>query len=212
MYLSNLKLWNFRKFGSKEFEIESPDLNLDFNENLNVLIGENDSGKTAIIDAIKMVLKTHSYEWIRVTEDDFYNDTDRFRIELKFNDLKAEEAKYFTEWLSWEGKKEEAEPYLKVNYDVSKNAERILPADVRAGSDKEGYSLNAEARHYLKTTYLKPLRDAESELIPKRYSRLSQILKGHDIFKNEEDNKLYQEFEKFNEEISNYFKKANKEE
>lgn len=208
MYLSNLKLWNFRKFGSKEFDIESPDLNLDFNKNLNVLIGENDSGKTAIIDAIKMVLKTHSYEWIRVTEDDFYNNSDRFRIELEFKDLKPEEAKYFTEWLSWEGEKEEADPFLKVNYDVSKNEERILPADIRAGSDKKGYPLNAEARHYLKTTYLKPLRDAESELIPKRYSRLSQILKGHDIFKDEEENDLYKKFKEFNEDISSYFKES----
>jgi putative ATP-dependent endonuclease of OLD family len=211
MYLSNLKLWNFRKFGSKEFDIESPDLNLDFNKKLNVLIGENDSGKTAIIDAIKMVLKTHSYEWIRVTEDDFYNNTNRFRIELKFKDLQPEEAKYFTEWLSWKGEKEEAEPFLKINYDVSKNKERILPADIRAGSDKEGYPLNAEARHYLKTTYLKPLRDAESELIPKRYSRLSQILKGHDIFKDEKENDLYKKFKEFNEDISSYFKESENE-
>lgn len=211
MYLSNLKLWNFRKFGSKEFDIESSDLNLDFNKNLNVLIGENDSGKTAIIDAIKMVLKTHSYEWIRVTEDDFYNNYDRFRIELEFKDLQPEEAKYFTEWLSWEGEKEEADPFLKVNYDVSKNKERILPADIRAGSDKKGYPLNAEARHYLKTTYLKPLRDAESELIPKRYSRLSQILKGHDIFKDEEENDLYKKFKEFNEDISSYFKESENE-
>jgi putative ATP-dependent endonuclease of OLD family len=212
MYLSNLKLWNFRKFGSKDFDIESPDLDLDFNKNLNVLIGENDSGKTAIIDAVKIVLKTHSYEWIRVTEDDFYDDSDRFRIELKFKDLKPEEAKYFTEWLSWEGEKDEAEPLLKVNYDVSKNEERILPTDIRAGSDKEGYPLNSEARHYLKTTYLKttylkPLRDAQSELIPKRYSRLSQILKGHDIFKDEEKNELYKKFKDFNEDISSYFDK-----
>ena len=211
MYLSNLKLWNFRKFGSKELDIESPDLNLDFNKNLNVLIGENDSGKTAIIDAIKMVLKTHSYEWIRVTEDDFFYNSDRFRIELEFKDLQPEEAKYFTEWLSWEGEKEEADPFLKVNYDVSKNEERILPADIRAGSDKEGYPLNAEARHYLKTTYLKPLRDAESELIPKRYSRLSQILKGHDIFKEEEENDLYKKFKEFNEDISSYFKESENE-
>ncbi len=137
MYLSNLKLWNFRKFGSKKFDIESPDLDLDFNKNLNVLIGENDSGKTAIIDAIKIVLKTHSYEWIKITEDDFHDDSDRFRIELKFEDLKSEEAKYFTEWLSWQGEKDEAETFLKVNYDVSKNEERILPADIRAGSEKK---------------------------------------------------------------------------
>lgn len=205
IFLHNIKLWNFRKFGSSSFNLKSPDLNLNFNQNLNVLIGENDSGKTAIIDAIKIVLKTHSYEWIRVTVDDFYNESDRFRIELVFKDFEKEEAKYFTEWLSWVGKGEKAEPFLRIIYDVSRTFERILPADVRAGTDEEGYQLTAEARHHLKTTYLKPLRDAESELIPKRYSRLSQILKEHEVFEDEEAHPLVKKFKEFNIFISNYF-------
>lgn len=209
MYLSNLRLWNFRKFGSDSFEIEEPDLDLDFNKKLNILIGENDSGKTAIIDAIKIVLKTHSYEWIRVTDDDFYNSSDRFRIELIFKDFEEDEAKYFTEWLSWEGKGEKAEPFLRVIYDVSKTSERILPADVRAGNDKDGYQLSAEAKHKLKTTYLKPLRDAESELIPKRYSRLSQILQEHKVFNDEDNHPLVSDFKKFNKSIADYFNGEN---
>ena len=59
MYLSTLKLWNFRKYGSgsDELNLEKPDLDVQFQKGLNVLIGENDSGKTAIVDAIKLVLK-----------------------------------------------------------------------------------------------------------------------------------------------------------
>lgn len=42
MYLSNIRLWDFRKFGSVEdFDIEKPDLDLNFHKGLNVLIGEN---------------------------------------------------------------------------------------------------------------------------------------------------------------------------
>jgi putative ATP-dependent endonuclease of OLD family len=49
MYLSNIKLWNFRKFGTgTDFDIEKPNLDLDFTNGLNVLIGENDSGKTLL--------------------------------------------------------------------------------------------------------------------------------------------------------------------
>jgi putative ATP-dependent endonuclease of OLD family len=209
MYLSNLKLWNFRKFGSDSFDIEEPDLNLDFNKKLNILIGENDSGKTAIIDAIKIVLKTHSYEWIRVTEDDFYTGSERFRIELIFKNLEEKEAKYFTEWLSWEGKGEKAEPFLRVIYDVSKTPERILPAEVRAGNDEDGYQLSAEAKSQLKVTYLKPLRNAESELIPKRYSRLSQILQEHEIFNDEDNHPLVKKFKDFNKSIASYFNGEN---
>ena len=73
MYLSNVKFWNFRKFGScSETDYRtSPHLDLNLTKGLNVIIGENDSGKTAIIDAIKLALKTHSYEYIRVDDKDF---------------------------------------------------------------------------------------------------------------------------------------------
>jgi len=58
MYLKTLKLWNFRKFGSgnSDIDLTKPDIEVPFARGLNVLIGENDSGKTAIIDAVKLVL------------------------------------------------------------------------------------------------------------------------------------------------------------
>ena len=207
MYLSNIKLWNFRKYGSDTFDIDNPNLDLNFTEGLNVLIGENDSGKTAIIDAIKIVLKTHSYEYIKIEADDFYNNSDRLRIELKFKGLLDEEAKNFTEWLTWEGQGENSTPILRVFYDVRRKDYKILPSEVKAGVDTEGYSLTAEAREYLKATYLRPLRDAENELISKRNSRLSQILLGDDIFKEKEiPHPLVEEFKNINNSIEDYFK------
>lgn len=208
MYISNIKLWNFRKFGSNEaIDLTKPNLNLNFSKGLNVIIGENDSGKTAIIDAIKLVLKTHSYEYIKVDDKDFFKEANRFRIELIFEDLKPEEAKNFTEWLGWSGKGEEAKPLLKLNYDVKRQADKILPTDLKAGVDDEGYLLTGEAKEYLKATYLKPLRDAENELIAKRNSRLSQILLGDEAFKGKEkDNELVKIFFSLKEELENYFK------
>lgn len=221
MYISNLKLWNFRKYGSiNEIELDKPDLNLTFKRGLNVLIGENDSGKTAIIDAIKLVLKTHSYDWIKVTHEDFNNDTTRFRIEIEFRGLIPDEAKNFTEWLGWEtvttesGDEKCKQPFLRLIYDVSRNINDwyIIPSDVRAGVDDTGYPLTAEAREYLKATYLKPLRDAQSELIPKRNSRLAQILQGHEAFKGEEDSHiLVKLFNDFNLSVEKYFEGKDKE-
>lgn len=60
MYLSTLKLWNFRKYN--EGPDGKPGLVVHFHEGVNVLIGENDSGKTAIVDAIRYVLRTKSGE------------------------------------------------------------------------------------------------------------------------------------------------------
>lgn len=208
MHISNLKLWNFRKFGSnEEFDLIKPNLDLNFTKGLNVIIGENDSGKSAIIDAIKIVLKTHSYEYIKIEHDDFYNNASRFRIEIRFENLSPNEAKNFTEWIGWTGTGEEAEPYLKVILDIKRKDEKILPSDVKAGVDDEGYQLTAEAREYLKATYLKPLRDAENELIAKKNSRLSQILIGDEAFKGKEkDHELVVIFNEFNENLKKYFK------
>ena len=188
MYICNLKLWNYRKYGSaEEIDLQKPNLDLNFTNGLNVLIGENDSGKTAIIDAIKTVLKTHSYEWIRIDEQDFFIGKDRFRIEITFDDLSNDEAKNFTEWLGWHGEGEDTKPYLRLIYDVSKVNSRIVNSDIKAGVDSEGYQLTFEAKEYLKSTYLKPLRDAKNELIPKKNSRLSQILQEHKAFSGDEN-------------------------
>lgn len=208
MYLSNIKLWNFRRYGSENaIDLTHPDFNLNFTKGLNVVIGENDSGKSAIIDAIKLVLRTHSHDYIRVDDSDFHNRADRLRIELIFYGLEPEEAKNFTEWLAWEGTGVAAMPYLKLIYDVSRKGKRIIPTDVKAGVDDEGHQLTAEARDYLKTTYLKPLRDAENELVAKKNSRLSQILLGDAAFKDKDyDHELVRIFSDLNAELVKYFK------
>jgi hypothetical protein len=42
MFLEQLNLWNFRKFGSTEILNRPPDLSIPFKEGLNLLVGEND--------------------------------------------------------------------------------------------------------------------------------------------------------------------------
>jgi len=207
MYLTNLKLWNFRIFGSeKPFDISKPNLSLDFNDGINVLIGENDSGKTAIIDAIKLVLKTHSADWIKVEDEDFYLNSERLRIECRFYGMKDEEAKHFTEWIDWVVEKDGGRPYLTVYYDISRRDGKIIPADVKAGIDDTGHIITAEAKEMLRTTYLRPLRDAKSELSPKRNSRLSQILYSHAAFGNKKTHRLIELAKTLNMEVAEYFK------
>ena len=45
----------------------TPGLQITFHKGINALIGENDSGKTAVIDALKLVLLTESNDYIRPT-------------------------------------------------------------------------------------------------------------------------------------------------
>lgn len=225
MYISQLKLWNFRKYGSENFELDKPHLDLYFNQGLNLLIGENDSGKSAIIDAIKIVLKAHAYEWIRAEDKDFHINSDnqisqRLRIEIQFKGITDDEAKHFIEWLGWEDEKIKAadedgniteptvkRPKLILIYDVERKNNNVIPSDIRAGMDGTGHILNAEAREYLKCTYLKPLRDAENELLAKKNSRLAKILSDHKLFKNAKDeHPLIETFKTANKSVEDYFK------
>jgi putative ATP-dependent endonuclease of OLD family len=214
MYLSSLKLWNFRKYGSGAdcLDLSKPDLTVPFTQGLNVLIGENDSGKTAIIDAIKLVLRTHSGEWIRLGPEDFHRQANRLRVECRFDALSDKEAAHFVEWLGMEGEGENARAYLKVIVDVTKTGTELLHYDVRAGADDEGHPLDAEARSYLLATYLKPLRDADAELVPKRNSRLSQILSGLPAFKGKDEHEVRQISRCFECLLRMYFKREHKDE
>jgi putative ATP-dependent endonuclease of OLD family len=47
MYLANLKVSNFRKLSS---------VSLDFNEGLNIIVGPNNVGKSAVVDALRSLL------------------------------------------------------------------------------------------------------------------------------------------------------------
>jgi len=181
MYLSELRLWNFRKFGGdNNIDLARPHLVVPFKNKLNILVGENDSGKTAIIDAIKLVVKTHAIDWIKLEDSDFHNTTDNLRIELKFDGFNDIEASWFTEWLSWDNAAHK--PFLRVIYKARKINDRIIQGDVTAGSTDDGRQMTSIARDYLKCTYLKALRDADSELSAHKNSRVSQILQGHNLF------------------------------
>jgi len=218
MFLSELKIWNFRKYGYGDGG--APGLYLKLNKGLNLLVGENDSGKTAIVDAIKFVLQTQSYDYQRLEEEDFFlppgteptnaNRAKSFKIECIFRGFDAEnnEAANFLEWLGIEKNCDGNDQYfLKVTLN-SERKDRKITYDIKAGSDDEGTQLDGAARDFLRVTYLKPLRDAERELIPGRRSRLAQILKSHEAFSSvpEVEHPITKIAESANNQIEGYFK------
>jgi putative ATP-dependent endonuclease of OLD family len=218
MYLSELKIWNFRKFGEGEKkspigEEKNPGLHLRLNSGLNLLVGENDSGKTAIIDAIKMVLFTQSYEYYRLEDEDFHIPSNadegkrakQLRIECVFRGFQPSEAKNFLEWIGIE-RDTDGKPqyYLKV-FLIGRRENGRVYRDLKAGSDEQGTSLDGKARDLLRIVYLRPLRDAEFELSPRRNSRLSQILYSHSDFSDKENHPIREAVKKANEEIEAFF-------
>ncbi|WP_369686248.1 AAA family ATPase [Photobacterium kishitanii] len=54
---------------------------------LNLLVGENNAGKSSVIDAIRLVLDTTSAEWVNLKSTDFLNGKNELQIQLKFGGL-----------------------------------------------------------------------------------------------------------------------------
>ena len=175
MYLEKVSIRHFRLYRT---------LDLTLNRGLNVLVGENDSGKTSFIDAVRAVLGTTSSEKFRIQETDFYGESDSLSIQLKFSDI-DKHAHRFVEHLtrvknSTAGGISDNNYVLYVHLNASKvqrgrRGYPFIKTETRSGIDGAGLYLDAEVRDFLAITYLKPLRDAETELSSGRASRLSQI-------------------------------------
>jgi putative ATP-dependent endonuclease of OLD family len=177
MYLSELKIKNFRQFGDRD-----PNFSLRLQKGVTALIGENDAGKTAVIDAIRHVLLGRDGEVKRLQHDDFHIGVDGIQaaeitIVCKLSDLDLTEKGAFAEYLTYEG----SDVSLYIHWEARRlsdapGSRRWVDVSVRSGPNGEGPSLDSSARQLLSAAYLRPLRDAEREMSPGRGSRLSQIL------------------------------------
>ena len=174
MYISHVQINDFRIF---------EDLDLAFGPGLNLVVGENNSGKTALIDAIRFTLDTNSSDWIKVQESDFRRGRSRFSIRLKFEAITARQARVFVEHITHEiavGKPGRCSVlYITLTAELTDHVARgtrYIRTELRSGKSGTGPSIEREVRSYLSATYLRPLRDAEAELTASRGSRLSQVL------------------------------------
>jgi len=182
MYLQQIQARNFRAFGDGTSAVP---LDWTLNPGLNIIVGENDAGKTTIVDAIRLLLWTTSFEFIRILEQDFHvigkTRADTLTLQGTLRELSNEQESAVLEWLTYE---KDGTRSLVLNL----QARRIPPQAgrrgrvevvTRSGRDGSGPEIGAAVRELVRATYLKPLRDAEDELQPGRQSRLSQILAAH---------------------------------
>lgn len=176
MYISELTIKNFRCFDENGVTVK-------LQKGLTALVGENDSGKTAIIDAIRYVLGTTDNDRNRVDYSDFYKEdlSKEILIVLKFEDLNTSEQAAFLEYLTYVEIDGNFHPELYINYTStqSKSSGReYFQTTVNSGKNFDGPKLEESAKVLLRATYLQPLRDAERAMSPGKNSRLSQILKN----------------------------------
>lgn len=161
-------------------------------QGMNVLVGENDSGKSAVIDAIRLVLGTRSEDF-RVSPDDFHLPAGgpratEFVIRCSFGGLTHAEEASFLEWCSIGADGSVAlHAVLRASLIETKSGALRAVAEWRSGIEGDGPAIQGVLREHLRVTYLRPLRDAEGELSAGRRSRLSQILAALPKMKGQAD-------------------------
>lgn len=167
MWLRELQIRNFRK-------IEK--LTVEFPRGLTVLIGENNSGKTTIIDALRLMLfSSRQFDSLRLTEDDFCSGTDYAPIEISctFIDLTDEDEVHFQECLVDIGDgKFKMQVHARVEFNKTSNRCNVK----MWGGETEGGSLSLNHFDRIATIYLQPLRDPERGLRPGQHSQVSRLI------------------------------------
>lgn len=175
MFISEIHASGFRCFSATR------SLRLALRPGLNIIVGPNDAGKTAVIDAPRYVLWTRGDEFIRLDVSDFHVDADGVRatelmIRCTFEGLSPVEEARFLEWCTNEAGVLRLHVCLKGALRENPGGGHSVTTQYRAGQDGDGLAVEGDLREYLKSTYLRPLRDAERELRSGRRSRLSRIL------------------------------------
>ncbi|SFQ41091.1 ATP-dependent endonuclease [Variovorax sp. 770b2] len=197
MYLHQLRIQGFRRFN---------DLTLQFKEGLNVIIGPNNGGKTAVVDALRVLLSANDEGNLRLTELDLHQPkagarSTEARFTFAFRGLKTQEEADFITAL----KPFTAEDATKASYEASftiqyTQAELGGRLKVRRWvGDHEENALTTDMLEELRAVYLQPLRDPASGLKPGRFSQLSKLL--HRLSQQPEREKLQELLKAFDEDI-----------
>ena len=172
MYLSEFKIKHFRSI---------KDITLNFNQGINVLIGENNAGKTTIMDALRICLGYRDQNGLRVSKTDFYISKDAsilnsIEFDLSFEITDTVEMGYFVEL--YDAESETLDLHFRFDLRQYSKYERIH-SEVWGGQNK-GVNIPSEVFHSFIQVYLGALRDAERYLRPGRYNQLGELIIGID--------------------------------
>ena len=174
MYLAKLSIEGFRK-------IEK--LDLTFRPGLNVLVGPNNVGKTAVVDALRALLSTTDDGALRIEGFDFHigsSGAKATQIVFKyiFRGLTASDEADFLTALKLAAPiaatPPEYEAHLTVRYAATDSGGRVRPK--RWCGDHEDNQVTSEMLVDLRAVYLPPLRDPASGLRPSRNSQLARLI------------------------------------
>lgn len=176
MYLKSLRIQGFRRL---------KDLTLSFKSGLNVIVGPNNAGKTAVVDALRVLLSASDEGNLRLTELDLHQAPSGVRspsatFTFIFSGLsEAHEADFITALLpvrSAAGNIVGYEAQFNVQYNQAEPGGR-LRLRRWVGLHEENV-MTTEMLENLRAIYLQPLRDPAQGLKPGRMSQLSKLIQN----------------------------------
>ncbi len=169
MYLASLKISNFRRIESATIEFEP---------GLNIIVGPNNIGKTAVVDALRSLLAGTDDPYPRFNVDDVHLPkggaaTGDIVFDYIFKDLSLDDEADFLHGLKFDSAGK-ATALLRVTYGDADKSGRLRSRKV-CGVHHD-IAMTATMMENLRSVYLQPLRDAELGLRPSRSSQLSRLL------------------------------------
>ena len=176
MHLSELTIEGFRRINS---------LTVKFKPGLNVLVGPNNVGKTAVLDALRALLSTTEEGALRISDSDLHvpsvpngTKTAHITFHYVFRGLTVDEEADFLSALKplpkVQGKPPEYEAHIRVRYSGADSGGRLRPK--RWCGDHEENGLTSDMLEDLRAIYLPPLRDPASGLRPSRSSQIARLI------------------------------------
>ena len=179
MYLSKIYIKNFR--GIKELLVE-------FDKNLNVIIGANGQLKTSLIDAIRLF-----YAWgepnrdIEISKEDFYVEvtsngdgstmvTPSAKIDIcyLFEGLSAQQEGAFYQYLD---RKDDGTMVARVHLRFEMKEKGKICSSYITGKEENGLRADWDTFHYFHPYYLGALRDSTRDLMSTRNNLLGRVIK-----------------------------------
>ena len=168
MYISKVNIRNFRVF-------DSEGITASFKKGVNAVIGENNCGKSALVDALRIAFSTTSYrKEIYFNLSDFHINSQGIRSNEAIFDVYLDEVPgdLFEIWNPEDNEK--GEFHIKYYATPLADGKEKIRYQIWGGP-VEGNNLSSETLESIQTAYLGALRDAESELKPTRSGKLANL-------------------------------------
>lgn len=172
MYISKLFVRNFRKF-------DNEGITFNFRKGINIILGENNVGKSSIIDVLRLALSSGQYrKGIYANISDFHINEygereNKIEIDIYFEDLSEEQGIAFYKLTDGTNTQKAQLHIIYEIYKDTKGNEKVKDY-IFGGTRKQ--PIDKETFDNINLVFMAALRNAENDLKPSRNSQLASLL------------------------------------